>query len=130
LSTVKYYLDIGEFGNCATITTDSVYVTLDSNCETLTRSVELTNSIYKLNPISPNPSNGKIKFSFSLGLDGNTNFCLLNNKGVKIKELLRNNLGIGNYSIEMNSNDLPNGIYFYRIESGVWSDTKKLIICK
>ena len=36
----------------------------------------------------------------------------------------------GYHSIEFNASDLPSGVYFYRLQSGNFIDTKKMILLK
>ena len=36
----------------------------------------------------------------------------------------------GNYSVEFKGNNLPSGVYFYKLDSGAYSDVKKLVLVK
>ncbi|HAX48352.1 MAG TPA: peptidase S8, partial [Bacteroidetes bacterium] len=36
----------------------------------------------------------------------------------------------GNYEVEFNASYLASGIYFYRMESGDFTDVKKLVLLK
>ncbi len=36
----------------------------------------------------------------------------------------------GNYNIKFDGSNLSSGVYFYKIEAGSFSDTKKLILMK
>jgi hypothetical protein len=36
----------------------------------------------------------------------------------------------GNYSVQFNAGTFTSGVYFYRMESGSYTQTKKLIILK
>jgi hypothetical protein len=36
----------------------------------------------------------------------------------------------GSYKVEFDGTELPSGIYFYRIEAGTFSDTKKFVLLK
>jgi len=37
---------------------------------------------------------------------------------------------MGSYNIVWNAKDIPSGIYFYQIQSGVFQQTKKMILVK
>jgi hypothetical protein len=48
----------------------------------------------------------------------------------KIKNLVNEEKPAGNYEVEFNRSNLPSGIYFYRIETSKFSDTKKFVLLK
>jgi hypothetical protein len=55
---------------------------------------------------------------------------IYNSLGEEIAELVNKFLPAGSYSHEWNTEDLSSGIYFYKIESGNFTDTKKMILLK
>jgi hypothetical protein len=50
--------------------------------------------------------------------------------GREIKTLVKEEKPAGSYEVEFIGTGLPSGIYFYRIEAGKFSDTKKFILLK
>ena len=48
--------------------------------------------------------------------------------GREVANLVNEEQAIGNYKIEFNASYLSSGIYFYRLQSGRFSETKKLIL--
>ncbi|MBI5730114.1 MAG: T9SS type A sorting domain-containing protein [Ignavibacteriales bacterium] len=36
----------------------------------------------------------------------------------------------GNYEVKFNGSNLSSGVYFYRLQAGTFSDTKKFILMK
>ncbi|MDD3558910.1 MAG: T9SS type A sorting domain-containing protein [Ignavibacterium sp.] len=50
--------------------------------------------------------------------------------GREIATLVNEYLQPGNYEVEFNAKGLSSGVYYYRIESGNYSDTKKMILLK
>jgi hypothetical protein len=50
--------------------------------------------------------------------------------GKEIKTLVNENQPAGNYEVRFDAKDLPSGIYFYRIQSGNFSEIKKMILLK
>ena len=50
--------------------------------------------------------------------------------GEEIAELANDNLNAGIYSINWDASDLPSGVYFYKIFSGSFSESKKMLLLK
>ena len=50
--------------------------------------------------------------------------------GNEITTLVNEEKSAGNYEIEFNGSNLSSGIYFYRMQAGTFSDTKKFILMK
>ncbi|MBZ0179287.1 MAG: T9SS type A sorting domain-containing protein, partial [Melioribacteraceae bacterium] len=47
-----------------------------------------------------------------------------------VLRLVNKQQAAGKYSIEFDATNIPSGVYYYRIESGNYSDTKKMILLK
>ena len=50
--------------------------------------------------------------------------------GREIEKLINKELEAGYHEIEVDANNLPSGVYFYRIQSGDFIRTKKMILLK
>lgn len=50
--------------------------------------------------------------------------------GNEVKTLINENRSPGNYEVEFDGSDLPSGIYFYKLEAGEFSETKRMILLK
>ena len=50
--------------------------------------------------------------------------------GNEIATLVNEKKSAGNYEIEFNAENLPTGVYFYRLTAGKYSTTKKLMLIK
>ncbi len=50
--------------------------------------------------------------------------------GSEVATLVNEEKSAGTYEVEFDASNLPSGIYFYRLESGSFSSTKKLILLK
>jgi len=96
---------------------------------------EITVAEFELEQNYPNPFNPttKIKFtipnivsSFSL----RTTLIVYDVLGNEIATLVNEVKAAGNYEVNFNAKDLPSGIYFYQLQAGNFSATKKMILHK
>jgi len=78
----------------------------------------------------PNPFNTSTVITYELPNSGFVTIRVLDVLGNVIGKLVDEEKPSGEYSINFNASNLPSGIYFYRITSGKFTATKKLIILK
>lgn len=83
----------------------------------------------------PNPFNPVTKIRFSIPLNSPVGGKLVklhvyDVSGRPIQVLLENNLQAGEYEIEFHGTALPSGVYYYRLESGSYCETKKMVLLK
>ena len=82
----------------------------------------------------PNPFNPSTIIKYSIPVSAFTQIKVYDMLGMEITTLLNEYMQAGNYEMEFNAEFfagiLPNGIYFYRIIAGEYSDTKKMILLK
>ena len=50
--------------------------------------------------------------------------------GNEVASLVNDEKTAGNYEVEFNASHLSSGIYFYRLDAGKFSSTKKIILLK
>lgn len=96
-------------------------------------SISQTNEIvrgYKLSQNYPNPFNPSTKISFSIPVNSLVLLKVYNNLGKEVETLLNKNLNASTYEIEWNSENLGSGIYYYKIETGNFTETKKMILTR
>jgi Secretion system C-terminal sorting domain len=87
-------------------------------------------SSFKLNQNYPNPFNPSTIINYSLPSSELVQIKVYDALGTEIKTLVNEFKQAGIYTIEFNAGNLPSGIYFYRMQAGSFSDTKKLILMK
>lgn len=88
---------------------------------------------YFLEQNYPNPFNPSTKIKFGIPDNHNQGLISLtihNISGKKITTLLNKNLQPGSYEVEWNAAEFPSGIYFCKISSDVFTDTKKMMLVK
>jgi len=78
----------------------------------------------------PNPFNPSTKIKFTISDLQFTILKVYNVLGKEVATLVNEKLPAGNYEVDFNASNLPSGIYFYRLNAGSYSSTKKMIILK
>ena len=78
----------------------------------------------------PNPFNPTTNISFQLAESSFTSLKIYNSLGEEIKTLLNKYISAGTHEIKFNAVNLPSGVYFYKLQAGKFSETKKLLLMK
>ncbi len=83
----------------------------------------------------PNPFNPETSIAFDLASAGNVEINIYNAKGQKVKTLISEFKNPGSYKAVWNGKDSNNqncgsGIYFYKMKSGKYTSTGKMILMK
>ncbi len=78
----------------------------------------------------PNPFNPITTIKFSLPNSTYTKLKVYNTLGQEVETLVNENLAGGGYKVEWNAKEFASGVYLYRLESGSFIKTKKLILIK
>ena len=87
---------------------------------------------YSLSQNYPNPFNPNTKIKFSVGenFTGNTKIIIYDITGSEIITLVNSNLAKGEYETDWDASSYASGMYFYKIVSGSFSETKKMMLIK
>lgn len=78
----------------------------------------------------PNPFNPLTTINFSIPQKDFVNLRVYNFVGEEVKMLLNEEKDAGSYQIKFDAQNLPSGIYFYKLNTGSFSETKKMILLK
>ncbi len=78
----------------------------------------------------PNPFNPATHIDFVLMERTNVIVKVFNALGQEVKTLVNEEMIPGYYSRIFNGKDLPSGVYFYRLNAGSYSETKKMILLR
>jgi hypothetical protein len=85
---------------------------------------------FKLEQNYPNPFNPSTSISFSLGIYGFTSLRVYDVLGREVAILVNEQKPAGTYTQQWNATALSSGVYFYRLQAGSLSETKKLLLLK
>jgi len=124
-------LEEGEF-----IFTDAVMLMINRSIEPkiITSSANIANPIqfsgFNLLQNYPNPFNPTTKISFRIPQQEHVSLNLYDILGREVRTILTKELPMGKYEIEFNAENLSSGVYFYKIEAGFYTNSKKLILIR
>jgi hypothetical protein len=84
-----------------------------------------------LNQNYPNPFNPTTTISFTLAQDGFTTLKIYNVLGKEVATLVNGEMKAGvTNTVTFNASKLSSGVYFYQLDAGSFSETKKLMLLK
>lgn len=94
-----------------------------------------TASQFSLGQNYPNPFNPVTKIRFEIPSTGGitksaTKLMVFNSLGQQVAQLVNGVLSPGSYEVDFDGSGLSSGVYYYRIESGEYSDIKKMMLVK
>lgn len=78
----------------------------------------------------PNPGFDQTVIDFSISRPGIASLILYNTTGQAVRELIRDNLAVGSYRINVDLSDLQSGIYLYKMQFEGREKTLKLLVTK
>jgi len=92
-------------------------------------------SHYSLSQNYPNPFNPVTKIKFNVKAKGNSekakiNLIIFDLLGKEVAKLVNGELSPGTYEVDFDASSLPSGVYFYKLVSGEFSDSKRMVLVK
>jgi len=87
-------------------------------------------SDFNLSQNYPNPFNPSTRISFSIPTTTFTTIKIFDVLGNEVAELINEEKPAGNYEVNFNAEGLSSEIYFYRLQAGDFSQTRKMILLK
>jgi hypothetical protein len=85
---------------------------------------------YGLSQNFPNPFNPSTVIAYQIATEGDVTLKVYDMLGREVKTLISERQNAGSHSVTFNASALPSGVYFYRLESGTYSEVKKLVVLK
>ncbi len=78
----------------------------------------------------PNPFNPATKINFDLAKNTNVKLTVFNSLGQKVMDIFDGYKQAGSYQADFNGGSLSSGVYFYRLETDFYTETKKMQLVK
>jgi len=107
---------------------DGLYKTINPITSVDDKNVTL--KIFSLSQNYPNPFNPTTSIQYTINSLQFVKLGIYDVLGREIATLVNEEKTIGNYEVEFDGSNLSSGIYFYRIQAGNFTATKKLILIR
>ncbi len=78
----------------------------------------------------PNPFNPNTTIKFDIAKSQFVKLVVYNMLGEQVSSIVNQNLTPGSYSVDFDASSLSSGMYFYRIESQGFAQTKRMVLIK
>ncbi len=78
----------------------------------------------------PNPFNPTTVISYQIPVSGNTTLKIYDVLGNEVATLVNEEKPAGSYEVNFDARGLSSGIYFYKLQTGSFVETKKMILMK
>jgi photosystem II stability/assembly factor-like uncharacterized protein len=85
---------------------------------------------FELSQNYPNPFNPSTSIRFSLSKASIVKLTVFNTAGQEVVRLVNERLSVGSYEYQFDAGKLTSGVYFYRLTTDNFTDTKKMILVK
>jgi len=91
---------------------------------------ELTPDQFELKQNYPNPFNPSTQIVFNLTKQGMVKLAVYDVLGREVATLLNRNMEAGSHAVSFIAEELPSGVYFYKLSSGDASQIRKMVLMK
>ena len=78
----------------------------------------------------PNPFNPKSNIKFQIAKSGDVKLTVFDVLGREVAVLVNKELYPGTYEVEFDGSNYPSGVYFYKLDAGDFTQTKKMVLIK
>ena len=125
-NSARFFFDLG--GSDADVRIDNVYfgelisTDIDDGDEMPTE--------FALEQNYPNPFNPSTRIRYSLQKSGNIKLTVYDILGREIETLVNGYMSAGKHEINFDASELSSGIYFYTLQTGEFSQTRKMILLR
>ena len=87
-------------------------------------------SEYKLHQNYPNPFNPTTNIRFDIPRSTQIKLIIYDALGREVATLINEKLSAGSYEVDWNGSGYPSGVYFYKLETETFKQTKRMVLLK
>jgi photosystem II stability/assembly factor-like uncharacterized protein len=128
-----YVRDIVVHGDCAYLGTRGGGVWKRQLSEMVVSATKETTALpemWELLQNFPNPFNPTTAIRFSLPRRSYVRLAVYNTLGQEVTHLINGEVDAGPHEIKFDASNLPSGVYFYRLQAGSFTGTKRLLLVR
>jgi hypothetical protein len=107
-----------------------VYYNMESLVTGITPVSNEVPNAFNLEQNYPNPFNPVTNIKFAVAKSGLVTLKVYDISGREVAQLVNMELNAGTYNFDFNASHLSSGIYFYRLTTNNYTDTKKMVLVK
>lgn len=111
-------------------TSNTVQASAEKGKNKITSNKEIAELSYSLDQNYPNPFNPETRINYVIKENGLVQLTVYNILGQTVKELVNEIQSAGSHSVSFNAADLPSGVYIYKLKSGDYLSSKKMLLLK
>jgi hypothetical protein len=112
---------------------DLIYNIFQSNIKPFETSIAPTTVLpgkFELGQNYPNPFNPVTTITYDIPINTYVDIRLYDITGREVRQLVNERQTAGTYKISFDASELPSGIYFYRMTTATFTESKKMVLVK
>lgn len=87
-------------------------------------------SAFRLEQNYPNPFNPDTRIKYQVARQSDVKLTVYNLLGQKVRVLVDEKKAAGSYSMSFDASGLSSGVYYYKLSTGYYSETRKMLLTK
>ncbi len=111
-------------------TGDGLYRVVLSTATGVSRETSGIPKNFSLSQNYPNPFNPATSIQYMVSCISHVTLTVYNTLGQEVATLVNEEKPAGSYSVTFDASNLPSGVYFYRLQAGNFTETKKIILLR
>jgi hypothetical protein len=116
--------------NTNALTADTIYFDeiMGPDVEPPTAIQEIKNTSFSVSQNIPNPAKDNTSINLSLTASGHVSMVIYDVLGKAVSTPVNGDLDAGTHTFSIETDNMPNGIYFYTVKKGAVIETRKMVV--